>query len=95
MPRSYEEIKKHSDSGKPSTGELLLAAGVTGRLGGITGNPADIVLVRMTSDSLRHPEKQYGYHHALTGLVSLVKNECIKGVRNLVRMRTVDKYRTC
>ncbi|KAN0100925.1 mitochondrial carrier [Tylopilus felleus] len=78
---TYEEIKQRmSANGKPSTGKLLLAAGVTGGLGGVAGNPADIVLVRMTSDSLRPPDKQYGYRNALTGLVSLVKNEGFKGL---------------
>jgi len=78
---SYEEMKRRmSENGKPSAGKLLLAAGVTGGLGGVVGNPADIVLVRMTSDSLRPPEKQYGYRNALTGLVTLMKHEGIKGL---------------
>ncbi|KAF8139925.1 mitochondrial carrier [Boletus edulis] len=87
---SYEELKRRmSAKGKPSTGKLLLAAGVTGGLGGIAGNPADIVLVRMTSDSLRPPEKRYGYRNALTGLVSLVKNEGIKGLSRGLGTNTV------
>lgn len=78
---SYEEMKRRmSENGKPSAGKLLLAAGVTGGLGGVAGNPADIVLVRMTSDSLRPPEKQYGYRNAMIGLLSLVKNEGAKGL---------------
>ena len=94
---SYEEMKRRmSASGKPSTGKLLLAACVSGGLGGVAGNPADILLVRMTSDSLRPPEKRYGYRNALTGLVNLIANEGIKGLSrglgaNVVSMQTMDK----
>ncbi|KAH0838613.1 mitochondrial carrier domain-containing protein [Lanmaoa asiatica] len=94
---SYEEMKRRmSENGKPSAGKLLLAASVAGGLGGVAGNPADILLVRMTSDSLRPPEKQYGYRNALTGLVTLMKNEGIKGLCrglgiNAVSMQTVDE----
>lgn len=42
----------------------------------------DIMLVRMTSDSVRPPEKRYGYSNALSGLVRLVKEE---GARGLTR----------
>jgi len=80
---SYEEMKRWlSVNGTPSTGTLLLAASVAGGLGGIAGNPADILLIRMTSDSIRPPEKRYGYSNALGGLVSLAKSE---GVRGLTR----------
>ncbi|EIN13361.1 mitochondrial carrier [Punctularia strigosozonata HHB-11173 SS5] len=80
---TYEKAKqKLSEKGKPSSGKLLAAAAVCGGLGGIAGNPADILLVRMTSDSIRPPEKRYGYPNAVTGLVSLVREE---GLRGLVR----------
>lgn len=78
---SYEEMKRRmSLRGPLATGKLLLAAAAAGALGGIAGNPADILLVRMTSDSLKRPEKRYGYRNALTGLVSLLKEEGIKGI---------------
>ena len=40
----------------------------------------DILLVRMTSDSVRPPERRYGYPNAFGGLVSLVKEEGVKGL---------------
>ncbi|KZT22096.1 mitochondrial carrier [Neolentinus lepideus HHB14362 ss-1] len=83
---SYEEIKYAlSSDGPPSTTKLLAAAALAGGLGGIAGNPADILLVRMTSDSIRPPEKRYGYRNAFEGLVRLVKDEGIPGLtRGLV-----------
>lgn len=79
---SYEEMKRlMSENGQsPSAGKLLLAAGVAGGLGGIAGNPADILLVRMTSDSIRPPEKRYNYRNGITGLISLVKEDGRKGL---------------
>jgi len=43
---------------------------------------ADIILVRMTSDSIRPPETRYNYRNGITGLISLVKDE---GAKNLGR----------
>ncbi|OCH92696.1 mitochondrial carrier [Obba rivulosa] len=73
---SYESMKAYlAKKGQHKTGPLLLAAMFAGALGGIAGNPADILLVRMTSDSIRPPEKRYNYSNAVTGLVTLIKQE--------------------
>ncbi|ETW87693.1 mitochondrial substrate carrier [Heterobasidion irregulare TC 32-1] len=78
---SYEKMKfSLSRDRQPSPSELLLAAMAAGGLGGVAGNPADILLVRMTSDSTRPPEKRYNYSNALTGLVSLIRNEGVGGL---------------
>ncbi|PPR00258.1 hypothetical protein CVT24_005006 [Panaeolus cyanescens] len=78
---AYEEIKSRlSRRSKPSTIKLLLAAGLAGGLGGVAGNPADIVLVRMTSDLVRPPEKRYNYSNAFTGLIAVVKTEGVTGL---------------
>lgn len=44
--------------------KMALAASVAGGLGGIAGNPADVILVRMTSDANKPVEKQLKYRHA-------------------------------
>ncbi|KAH8120506.1 mitochondrial carrier [Phellopilus nigrolimitatus] len=78
---SYDEIKRRlAGNGVPTTGQLLFAAGLAGGLGGIAGNPADILLVRMTTDQLRAPHERFGYPNALIGLASLVKQEGVKGL---------------
>jgi len=80
---SYEEMKRYmAQTGSLSTGKLLLAASLAGGLGGLAGNPADIMVVRMTSDSVKPPEKRYGYSNALSGIIRLIKEE---GVRGLAR----------
>ncbi|KAK0500637.1 mitochondrial carrier domain-containing protein [Armillaria luteobubalina] len=78
---AYEDFKRRlSKNGRPSTIQLLMAATVAGALGGVAGNPADILLVRMTSDITKAPEKRYGYSNAISGLIRLVKEEGLKGL---------------
>ncbi|KAF8238379.1 mitochondrial carrier [Tricholoma matsutake] len=78
---SYEKMKARiSQDGQPSAIRLLAAASIAGGLGGIAGNPADILLVRMTSDFTRPPEKRYNYRNALSGLINLVKEEGVRGL---------------
>lgn len=81
---TYERMKHSimSDSSASSnrTGKLLVAAGVAGGLGGVAGNPADIILVRMTSDSTKPIDKRYNYPNAASGLLSLVRDEGVKGL---------------
>ncbi|KAG9050193.1 Mitochondrial dicarboxylate transporter [Tulasnella sp. UAMH 9824] len=80
---SYEAIKDRLTNGrKPTTSQLIISGAVAGGLGGIAGNPADIVLVRMTTDALRPPEIQRGYRHALDGVLRIVQEE---GVLALMR----------
>ncbi|KAJ3516793.1 hypothetical protein NLJ89_g915 [Agrocybe chaxingu] len=78
---AYEKMKAHlSRDGKPSTFRLLIAACVAGGLGGVAGNPADILLVRMTSDMVRPPKKRYNYSNAVSGLVALIREEGLQGL---------------
>jgi len=67
----------------------LFAAALAGGLGGVAGNPADIILVRMTSDSMRLPEQRYNYKHAFNGLMKLVKEEGSKGLTRGLTPNTV------
>jgi len=78
---SYEDIKgRLSGNEAPSTGKLLLGAGLAGGLGGIAGNPADILLVRMTNDQLHPAQEKFGYRNALIGLWNLTTQEGLKGL---------------
>lgn len=87
---AYENMKyRLSKDGKPSSGKLLLAAMAAGGLGGMAGNPADVLLVRMTSDSIRPPEQRFNYSNALSGLVSLTRNEGWKGLTRGIGTNTV------
>jgi len=43
--------------------KLAVAASIAGGLGGVAGNPADVVLVRMTGDGNRPPAQRLNYKH--------------------------------
>jgi dicarboxylate transporter 10 len=57
-------------------------ASTSGFLGGIAGNPADILNVRMQNDASLPVEQRRNYKHAIDGLARMVKDE---GVRSLFR----------
>ncbi|KAJ4485528.1 mitochondrial carrier domain-containing protein [Lentinula aciculospora] len=78
---AYEEMKSQlSQNGKPSSIQLLAAACLAGGLGGIAGNPADILLVRMTGDVIKPQEHRFNYSNALSGLANLAEQEGVKGM---------------
>lgn len=88
---SYDSIKNRITDGKPpSNTQLLLAAAISGGLGGIAGNPADILLVRMTTDPIKPPDKRYKYSNALQGIFRLGREE---GLHGLVRGLTPNTTR--
>ncbi|KAF2708249.1 mitochondrial carrier [Pleomassaria siparia CBS 279.74] len=75
----YEELKDRlttADS-KPSFPTLVAMASVSGFLGGIAGNPGDIINVRMQHDSALPMEQRRNYKSALDGLVRMAREEGI------------------
>jgi dicarboxylate transporter 10 len=73
----YEELKGHftSSDAPPSLASLVWMGCVSGFLGGLAGNPADVLNVRMQSDAALPPEKRRNYKHALHGLVRMTREE--------------------
>ncbi|KAA1468394.1 mitochondrial carrier [Dentipellis sp. KUC8613] len=87
---AYEEMKRYLlHGGQASTGALLLAAMAAGGIGGVAGNPADVLLVRMTSDMTRQPKDRYNYSNAISGLISLVKSEGFHGLTRGIGTNTL------
>jgi dicarboxylate transporter 10 len=60
---------------KQSFLNLVLMSSTAGFLGGLAGNPGDVVNVRMQSDAALPPERRRNYHHAINGLVRMVREE--------------------
>ncbi|KAL1956945.1 hypothetical protein VTO42DRAFT_6692 [Malbranchea cinnamomea] len=75
----YEELKSRMNTGSSSSPPSLLTligmASFSGFLGGLVGNPADVVNVRMQSDAALPLEKRRNYKHAFHGLVQMVRSE--------------------
>lgn len=67
-----------------------LCASLAGATGGLAGNWADVLLVRMTSDVLKPPSSRFNYSNAVTGAVQMVHQE---GVTSLFRGLTPNLAR--
>ncbi|TQB72241.1 Mitochondrial dicarboxylate transporter [Monascus purpureus] len=80
----YEELKNSftSPTQPASLFTLLAMACGSGFIGGIAGNPADVVNVRMQSDLGLPPSQRRNYKHAVDGLHQMVRNE---GPKSLFR----------
>jgi len=75
----YETLKerftgKTVDS-QPSVGVLILISSLSGFLGGIAGNPADVLNVRMQHDAALPVAERRNYKHALDGLIRMSREE--------------------
>lgn len=58
------EFSKGLAPGEPlAAWKMATAASLAGGLGGVAGNPADIVLVRMISDASKPAAERLGYSH--------------------------------
>ena len=71
----YEELKTRVNSPTPSLPTLIAIASFSGFLGGLVGNAADVVNVRMQSDAALPPEQRRNYKHAFHGLAQMVRTE--------------------
>jgi len=79
----YEHLKERlttvdSTTGtktQPSFTALLAAATVSGLIGGVAGNPADVLNVRMQHDAALPPSQRRNYANALEGLVRMAREE--------------------
>jgi dicarboxylate transporter 10 len=60
---------------KPSFATLLLMSSTSGVLGGIAGNPADVINVRMQQDRSLPVAQRRGYKHAIDGLIRMAQSE--------------------
>ena len=86
----YEDLKSRfalqptpsNPKPKQSMTVLIATSSFAGLLGGIAGNPGDVLNVRMQSDASKPPELQRRYKHALDGLIRMIREE---GLSSLFR----------
>lgn len=80
----YEELKDLSSTptSTPSFPILIAMASTSGFLGGIAGNPADIINVRMQNDAALPASQRKNYRHAIDGLIRMSREE---GLASLFR----------
>ncbi|MCJ1274811.1 Mitochondrial dicarboxylate transporter [Puttea exsequens] len=80
----YSELKETFTTARstPSLPSLIAMASTSGFLGGIAGNPADVLNVRMQHDMALPANERRGYRNAIDGLFRMAREE---GVRSLWR----------
>ena len=80
----YEDLKvRFAPPPDPVTGKspptsmlnLILMSAASGALGGIAGNPADILNVRMQADASKPAAERLNYKHAIDGLIRMIREE--------------------
>lgn len=71
----YEELKTLSPGTTPTFPALVGMASTSGFLGGIAGNPADVLNVRMQNDASLPPAQRRNYRNAVDGLVRMTREE--------------------
>jgi dicarboxylate transporter 10 len=78
----YEELKDKltTPTSKPSFLTLVAMASTSGFLGGIAGNPGDILNVRMQHDSALPPEQRRNYKNVVDGLIRMSREEGISSL---------------
>ena len=78
----YEEFKQDftTANSSPSFPTLIAMASTSGFLGGMAGNPADVLNVRMQHDAALPPEQRRNYKNAIDGLIRMVREEGWKGL---------------
>lgn len=73
----YEDLKSRftTPSHSPSFPSLIAMASTAGFLGGVAGNPADVLNVRMQHDAALPKEERRNYKNAIDGLIRMTREE--------------------
>lgn len=64
----------------PSTAVLLPMSMVAGALGGLVGNPSDVVNIRMQNDSTLPIDQRRNYRNAFDGIFRIIKEEKVSSL---------------
>ncbi|TLD04964.1 uncharacterized protein PgNI_09769 [Pyricularia grisea] len=75
----YEEVKtrltERNGGRQPSFPTLVAISAASGFLGGISGNAADVLNVRMQHDAALPVEQRRNYNHAIDGMIRMLREE--------------------
>lgn len=81
----YELLKdqfKKPDGSMPGSAVLLPCSMLAGGIGGLVGNPADVINIRMQNDASLPLAQRRNYKHAIDGLIRITSEE---GAKSLFR----------
>jgi solute carrier family 25 (mitochondrial oxoglutarate transporter), member 11 len=88
-PAAADQHQHHQQHTVPLA-RLVMAGMLSGAIGAVLGNPADLVLVRMQADAAMPPERRCGYRNVVHGLRCALHSG---GVRLLWRACPVNAVR--
>jgi dicarboxylate transporter 10 len=71
----YEEMKSRYGKADPSFPMLIVMASTSGFVGGVAGNFADVLNVRMQHDASLPLEQRRNYKHAVDGMIRMAREE--------------------
>jgi dicarboxylate transporter 10 len=73
----YEELKSDftTPTNSPSFPSLIAMASMSGFVGGVAGNPADVLNVRMQHDAALPKAERRNYKNAIDGLIRMTREE--------------------
>jgi len=71
----YEEMKQRAGPEEPGFPLLVAMASCAGFVGGIAGNFADVLNVRMQHDAALPAHKRRNYRHAIDGMIRMSREE--------------------
>ena len=73
----YEELKNRAsrDGAQPGLPTLIALSTTSGMIGGVVGNVADVVNVRMQHDPALPKDQRRNYKHAVDGMYRMAKHE--------------------
>ncbi|RYP92095.1 hypothetical protein DL770_001756 [Monosporascus sp. CRB-9-2] len=73
----YEDLKRRTtpEGAKPSLPMLIGLSTLSGALGGVSGNAADVTNVRMQQDAALPPGRKFGYRNGLHGMWRMLADE--------------------
>ena len=84
----YEDLKTRfgptptasNPNPKPPLTHLVAMSSFSGFMGGIVGNPGDVLNVRMQSDFAKAPSERRNYNNALNGLIRMIREEGLASI---------------
>lgn len=86
LKEEYQSRYKHM----PTTAALLPMSMISGALGGLVGNPSDVVNIRMQNDSTLPVSQRRNYRNAFDGIIRIGRHE---GILSLFRGLTPNLVR--
>ncbi|KAK9718169.1 hypothetical protein K7432_005686 [Basidiobolus ranarum] len=76
----YEILRRRTNNEHFSISKTILLSMIAGGVGGVVGNPADVLTIRMATDGNLPPELRRNYKNILDGLIRITAEDGVAGL---------------